>query len=298
MTNYDIKIFEMNDLLREVKKKINFEENSNLIKKDIDGVKGAFIIENFFTKNECKQLIDLGEELGYEKAGLNTLDGVNNDKAILSQHTLHQRNAYRAMCDIPTEYLEIMNKRMRDYLPKQVTFNKRLWDLCYEEPINGRFRFGKYEKGQYFKPHFDAGYAKSEKERTVFTLVFYLNDNCKGGELIFFPDGKTKSYLNKPDTKEVVIKPPEGSAIMFFLIGENSFRHEGAEIIGDEPKYIIRSEIFYKRNEEDYQTELKEIVELKKKSQIGKLKNSTFSISKMFFIILFISILFFYFFKK
>lgn len=106
--------------------------------------------------------------------------------------------------------------------------------------------------------------AKNDDERTKLTLVFYLNDDCEGGELIFFPGGKSHSLVTKPDREEVVIKPKEGCGIMFFLYGENNFRHEGATILGKTPKYIIRSEIFYVRNQQDKEKEKKEKIVYKK----------------------------------
>jgi hypothetical protein len=61
-------------------------------------------------------------------------------------------------------------------------------------PLNKRWRFNKYEKDQFFKPHYDAGYIYSKNEQTILTFIMYLNDGFDGGETTFYP-GNLKQYV-------------------------------------------------------------------------------------------------------
>jgi hypothetical protein len=90
MSVYDEKIYEVTDLLKEFKYDLKLDENVKPKKEDIEGVKGGIYLKNFFTKNECKQLIDISEKLGYQIAPLNTLESTQ-DKAVLSKSTLTLR---------------------------------------------------------------------------------------------------------------------------------------------------------------------------------------------------------------
>jgi hypothetical protein len=45
--------------------------------------------------------------------------------------------------------------------------------------------FKRYIPGTFFKPHFDSPYVINENERTVYTLMIFLNDDFEGGKTNF-----------------------------------------------------------------------------------------------------------------
>ena len=48
--------------------------------------------------------------------------------------------------------------------------------------LNECFRFCKYESPSVgFAPHRDSNFVRNEEERSIFTLMFYLNEEFKGG---------------------------------------------------------------------------------------------------------------------
>ncbi len=108
-------------------------------------------------------------------------------------------------------------------------FDKESRWLAYG--INPCFRFTKYEKGDFFLNHLDGGHVENEDERSVLTLMIYLNEEFKGGETVFYED------LNK-----FVIKPKKNLAVIF----NHDIYHEGREI-EEGFKYIVRSGGMFKR---------------------------------------------------
>ena len=54
--------------------------------------------------------------------------------------------------------------------------------------LNERFRFLRYDKGMYFKPHYDGTYTREVDgnwEESKITFQLYLNEGMKGGATTF-----------------------------------------------------------------------------------------------------------------
>ena len=147
--------------------------------------------------------------------------------------------------------------------------------------LNERLRFLKYDKGEFFKPHWDGSYKrepveiKNEKniaqfrirEESFVTVLIYLNDNFQGGETTlingnveygFFDHEKwckisnNCNVTNKVGFKDhIVVKPQQGAVLLF----QHDIFHEGSTFYGaknkDEivNKYLIRTDVMYKKKE-------------------------------------------------
>ena len=96
---------------------------------------------------------------------------------------------------------------------------------------NECIRFYRYGPGDFFKPHQDTHFMRSLDEKSLLSIVVYLNDNYDGGELIF------------PDRGDV-IKPTPGLAVAF----GHRMLHESATIRAG-TKYAFRSDVMYRREE-------------------------------------------------
>jgi hypothetical protein len=48
------------------------------------------------------------------------------------------------------------------------------WDLKRTGPVNERWRFNRYDVGQKFGPHFDAGFQRNVNEVVYTTITFFL----------------------------------------------------------------------------------------------------------------------------
>eukprot|EP01090_Pellita_catalonica_P009555 TRINITY_DN2065_c0_g1_i1.p1 TRINITY_DN2065_c0_g1~~TRINITY_DN2065_c0_g1_i1.p1 ORF type:complete len:219 (-),score=13.70 TRINITY_DN2065_c0_g1_i1:112-768(-) len=187
--------------------------------------------------------------MGYTPAPLRVLNGKENDVARMEKNI---RDAHRVLYHCPDDVVNPVDDRIRNFLPqeteiKHTQLSSSRWKVCHH-CINERWRFGRYSAGQYFLPHFDAGFNRSQNEKSLFTFIIYLNDGFDGGETIFFPEGKPRQWSKPNEVKEVVIKPKAGTALVFYHVGRMSPRHEGAKhTASDSYKYIIRSDLMYKQ---------------------------------------------------
>jgi prolyl 4-hydroxylase len=75
--------------------------------------------------------------------------------------------------------------------------------------LNERFRYYRYDPGQYFKYHGDGAFHRSDAERSFLTAMVYLNDDCEGGTTDF-RDG-------------CFVAPRRGTALVF----EHHLIHQG-----------------------------------------------------------------------
>lgn len=99
------------------------------------------------------------------------------------------------MTDPPKHVIQEIEKRIVDLLPQEIDIHGEMWDLKRDNFINERWRWNKYHKGHFFKPHFDVSYPRGVNEATQLTLVIYLNDGFDGGETVFYPGGKRRFDL-------------------------------------------------------------------------------------------------------
>ena len=90
---------------------------------------------------------------------------------------------------------------------------------------------GKFTKNDKFGLHTDTGlfYDKDKKEKSLYTLLIYLNDGFEGGETVFYDNNFEETYR---------VKPEKGKALLFHI----DLWHKASEILEGE-KYWIGCEI-------------------------------------------------------
>ncbi len=93
---------------------------------------------------------------------------------------------------------------------------------------NERLRCYRYAPGQRFAPHHDGAFYRSDVERSLLTLIVYLNEGFSGGETALLDVGE-------------VIRPRTGMALLF----QHHLLHEGARVTAG-LKYVARSDIMYR----------------------------------------------------
>jgi hypothetical protein len=237
------------DLLKITSRTVNYNDAAPLPKREeLEGVQGAFLVHNLLTPDECAQYIQISEEMGYAQAPLRNLDTLNSTSFNLDQNTVYIRNSKRVLFDAHDQLASTLNQRLLPFLDEQVECEGKLWKVCKEEPINRRWRFNRYNKGNYFKPHFDAGFVYSDTKKTLYTFILYLNEGCEGGETVFYPGNQKFGWVKPQEGIERKVVPKAGTALIFFQTGELSPRHEGAEVLSeDKLKYILRSDLAYER---------------------------------------------------
>jgi len=123
-----------------------------------------------------------------------------------------------------------------------------VWEPSY---IDSNWMFSKYSPGTHFGPHYDGATVKNFGERSLQTIIIYLNDVGVGGATNFFDDKKqgqdptdnNNLFVGTQDFVIQTISPTQGSALIF----NHYLLHEG-ELLKEGIKYILRSDIVYKRN--------------------------------------------------
>jgi len=248
--------YHVGDLLKHTTKQIIYSSVAPVITVDKIPVPGGYILHNVLTPEECQQYIDLSEEMGYAPSPLRNLDEVNSNQFTYNKDTAQIRTSLRVLFDVPDHIGVILNDRVAPHLPQELECDGIQWrlstksDLC-GGPINRRWRFNVYRKGDFFKPHFDAGYEFSDNECTLLTFILYLNEGFEGGETIFYP-GDKKMYWGKPEPGiEYKVVPKTGDLLVFFQKGKENPRHEGATQRSEGKfKYILRSDVGYVKKKE------------------------------------------------
>lgn len=176
----------------------------------------AFVLENVFSDEECKQLISLSEAAGYKIALIHS-----GDEAVAAPG---YRDGDRVMID-DKEFVRILESRIKSFLPQKFE-NRRFLE------INERLRFLHYSQGGKFTPHSDSSYVRSDyTARTLITLQIYLNDGFDGGETTF---------LDFDETVRVSVVPKAGMILVF----EHDIYHEGS-LVRSGDKYTIRTDVLY-----------------------------------------------------
>ena len=174
-----------------------------------------FLIHDFLTAAECADFIARSEAAGYGDAPISTASGFVLRKDI--------RNNERVMSDDP-ELAGLLFERARPLLPAE-WFG---WELS---GLNERFRYYRYDPGQYFAPHTDGYFERGNGDRSHLTFMVYLNGGFEGGETLF------------QQGREVLVVTPRAGMVLAFY---HKMLHEGAAVRQGR-KYVLRTDVMYRR---------------------------------------------------
>ncbi len=172
---------------------------------------GVFVLNDFVTASECEAFIERSESYGFEEAAINNRGTQEIVKSV--------RNNDRILFDDET-LAETLFPKIKPHVPECID------DWCIFG-LNERFRFYKYQPGQYFKWHRDGAFERHPTEKSFFTFMIYLNDHFSGGITKF---------------REFSVTPQTGSALVF----PHRVMHEGAEIESG-TKYVLRTDVMYRK---------------------------------------------------
>lgn len=180
------------------------------------------LVDNVMPDAECAHWIAHMEAVGPTLASVNhgSYQAIepevrNNDRVIFDDTALAQELWGRLRAVVPAA------------LPER---HARLWTDRLMTPVglNERFRGYRYGTGQFFAPHFDGSFARNEHERSLITVLFYLNEGCVGGETALLDF-------------DLRVAPRRGSALLF----EHMIYHSGEELRRGS-KYVLRSDVMFR----------------------------------------------------
>ncbi|PAA91222.1 hypothetical protein BOX15_Mlig003788g6, partial [Macrostomum lignano] len=223
----------------------------------------GFVLRGFLSPGECQRLVDSAEASG----GLKPTPFFRQEYRSCHRLVLHEPELARQM------FL-----RLRPYLPDKLTFNgqddpitshrvhgapwllKGNWEPYCLNPV---LRLCRYHPGQHFSPHYDGLLVHDDACRSMQTFMVYLTDNpaSDGGATNFLDDGLSMSSListtesatesdgterqrmSAPQSQIICQVHPERGSLLVF----NHYRlHEGERLAAG-VKYILRSDIMYRR---------------------------------------------------
>ncbi len=215
---------------------------SKVTRLEVKNVPGAFQLLNVFSKTECKKIIETSENLAY-----------NKDAAVSLARDIRHNETLTWIIDEETH--NIIWNRVKDFVfdKKGIFENKKALG------INKRFRFYKYEEGDFFKVHSDGAWPGSavvnnkllnnayDDRFSQMTFLIFLSEDFEGGETQFFIDKNDSSKPTRDITQVniVNIRTPAG-AVLCFPHGLHPLHclHSSA-LITSGIKYVIRTDLLF-----------------------------------------------------
>ena len=170
----------------------------------------AMVINEFFSDLECRSLIELAEQKGFEDALI-----ISGGKPILAREI---RNNTRVIFDD-----EQLAKHLWNRLKGHVSIAIDDWKPVR---LNERFRVYRYEPRQSFRLHKDFPY-ETANQKSHLSLIIYLNDEFEGGETRF---------------RDFTIDPKTGRAVLF----KHELLHEGSTVKAG-IKYAVRTDVMFEQ---------------------------------------------------
>jgi prolyl 4-hydroxylase len=169
-------------------------------------------VDGVLSPTECAALVTRIEAMGPTLAPVSRAEGPvidertrNNTRVIFDDHAL----------------AGVLFERLRPSVPALLSGMRAA-------AANERLRCYRYTPGQRFAPHYDGSFYRNDVERSLLTVLVYLNEGFSGGETALLDVGR-------------VIKPKTGMALLF----QHAILHEGACVTAG-VKYVARSDVMYR----------------------------------------------------
>lgn len=215
------------------------------------------VVDNLLTEDECESIIRNCEKKKLQSMENYYKNGRNNSRLVVFDSKLS----------------DVLWERIRSTLEKQLSKDgSKLYPLGFDvlrgewklSGLNQAFRFNKYNssKKERFSIHRDSQFCPSGDERSIYSVVIYLNDDFKGGETRFYirhdSSIKTKDLTIAEEVKKfgglkkgydtVSVSPKRGMAVIF----SQNIIHESLLLCqrkSNESKYILKSDVMLKRDD-------------------------------------------------
>jgi hypothetical protein len=209
---------------------------------EVEGAPGAFQLLNALSREECLRFIELTESLDYLP-----------DAAVSLPRSVRHNHNVTWVVDEQTD--GIIWRRCADF----ATDERGFFDNKKPLGLNARFRFYRYEPGDFFKPHTDGAWpgsrvidrqliADAYPDRfSQMTVLLFLSDDFEGGDTQFWVDKNDSSRpaRSQDQVEWVNVRTPAGGALCF-PHGTHPLHclHSSEEILSG-VKYIIRTDMLF-----------------------------------------------------
>ncbi|EFC44555.1 predicted protein [Naegleria gruberi] len=129
-------------------------------------------------------------------------------------------------------------------------------------------RFNRYKEGNFFKPHMDSHFVRNDNERSIFTILIYLDDSPYGTTFWKKIPDETNEELasTKMNFKKLLTVQPKAGSIAIF---NHDIYHSG-DFVNEGYKYVVRTEMIFKRIDPEsvYRQDYRETAEFQKVKQL------------------------------
>lgn len=206
------------------------------------------------TPNECDELLSNIREEMFEDMSIKYDAQKRTSSRIIVMDDRLGRTLWRRLK---------FSNRLTKLLPHPTPLGFNVQGEWIMSGVNPAMRINKYKDEDYFSPHKDAQYAPSGDERSLLSLLIYLNDDYEKGETKFyFPKQASKSdvkgltiaeeiesYGGLVDGYEcIALKPKKGFAVLF----THNLLHEATspEMSNASPqteRLVLRTDVLVKR---------------------------------------------------
>ena len=225
---------------------IMLDENldSNVKRVKLSNLPGSFQLLNVLAKEECERFKIQTEKLGYLE-----------DAAVSLPRSVRHNNSLTWIIDEETH--NIIWNRIEKYMHD----DDSIFNGKKALGLNKRFRFYKYDKGDFFKIHTDGAWPGSlvinnklindayPDRFSQMTFLILLNEDFKGGATQFYIDEQNplKPARNISNSKIENIRTPIGG-VLCFPHGMHPLHclHSSEEILKG-VKYIIRTDVLFEK---------------------------------------------------
>lgn len=211
-------------------------------RREVNNVPGAFQLLNVLKPEEVARILEVVTQLGFTE-----------DAAVSLPREVRHNSNLNFIAD--SETLERIWLRCSEH------FDDKYDHFNNKQPlgINGRFRFYRYDKGDYFKMHIDGSWPGSQvignqlvddafgDRWSMYTFLILLNDDFVGGETQFIVDRDDPTQpASQKDTSHIEsVRTPSGS-VLCFPHGNHPYHclHGSAKVLSG-TKYIIRTDVLF-----------------------------------------------------
>ena len=222
--------------------KLDPEYQGDIERIEFEDVPGIFQLLNVISNQECERLIALTESLGYLK-----------DAAVSLPRSVRHNDNVTWVVDEQTD--GIIWSRCEN----SITDDRGIFSGKKPLGLNARFRFYRYQQGDYFKPHTDGAWPGSRViDRQLLTnaypdrysqlsFLLFLSDGYQGGRTQFFVsrDEPFRPTREHDKTRLIKVSTPIGAALCFPHGMHPLHCLHSSEQIQSGSKYIIRSDVLF-----------------------------------------------------
>jgi len=210
-------------------------DSSNARRCEVDGVDGAYFVEDVITGPHLMKLESLVQQC-VETNPKKSLGGLNfTDEKKTSQNSMRRQSQLHTPLQIPPASMRILTKIVRPFLnPTASPFNDSPLEAD-ERGISGYLRLYDYHENEFSSPHFDKPFVDTKDGNvtrfSAYSVLLYLNDTFEGGETVFYPDVSDRLHCGKHQAQS---QPAQQTEIRRTVAGNNFIESSKSSSMDDD----------------------------------------------------------------